>query len=306
MNAARDESHEDVCLWVRDAIEAGGLEDAATENRVRQLAGSGRGEEALMVLEVLARPVGTEALFWGLMAEAAGALGKDERYAEYQRRYEQHVQYRPEWPFEQVVSIVQSARSVSVGFSAIIDRCVEHWPHQNWAQFRALQLEPDIARLKCWLTSLLAADPPRADARVLWFGLCNPIREDQPTSNLTVCGFAADPQHAGPIMWQPKGRDAGSEVLAQIYALAYAEEQCTRAGGILEEDDEDDPSFGSDAEYALCLTYAGLVVRTLASELAAELFLAQAAERELFVGFDCGDAIRLGTITKSGLRLHHT
>lgn len=303
MKADHDGSFDDVCLWVRDAVGAAGLEDAATENQVLQLADNGRGEDALKLLEAVARPVGTEEMFWRLMAETAAALGSDDRFAEYKRRYEEHLEHPPEWPVEEVVSTVRAARSVRDGFSTIVDRCAEHWPHQDWAQFRALELEPDVERLKRWLESLLAADPPRADAPVLWFGVCNPIGDDEPTSHLTVCGFAADPERAGPITWQPTGCEARSEALAQIYALACAQERSTGAGGASEEDEED-ASFGSDAEYALCLTYAGLVVRTLADELAPELFLAQAAEREIFFGFDCGDAIRLGTITERGLRLH--
>ena len=64
--------------------------------------------------------------------------------------------------------------------------------------------------------------------------MCNPIRDDEPTSDLTVCGFAGDPERAGPITWQPTGCEARSEALAQIYALAYAEEQDTGAGGASE------------------------------------------------------------------------
>lgn len=105
---------------------------------------------------------------------------------------------------------------------------------------------------------------------------------------------------------EPPSSEAGSETLAQIYALAYPDEERAGADDGLGDDDEDDESLGNDAEYPLCLTYAGLVVRTLATEFGRELFLAQAAERELSFGFDSGEAIPLGTITQDGLRLHGT
>jgi hypothetical protein len=306
MSADDDTTADDVALWVRDTIGAAGLEDAATESRILQLADGGRGEEAVKLLEAAARPGGTKEMFWSLMAETAGALGLDERVAEYERRHEENLEYPPEWPFsvfDDIVATVRSSRSVPDGFAGIVDLCAEQFPHEDWSQFRTLELEPDIARLKQWLASVLVADPPGPDARVLWFGLSNPIRDDKPTADLAVCGFAADPERAGPVTWEPSSSEAGSETLAQIYALAYPDEERAGAddalGGV-----GDGESLGNDAEYPLCLTYAGLVVRTLATELGRELLLAQAAERALSFGFDSGEAIPLGTITQDGLRLH--
>lgn len=285
-----------------------GQEGSATETRVLQLAEEGRGEKALKLLESVARPEGTEEMFWRLMVETASALGIDARKAEYKRLLEEHADYSKEWPlsvFGDMMSTVRSACSVTDGFSAIVELCAEQGPPQDWARFRALELEPDVARLKHWLVSLLVADPPGTDARVLWFGLCNPVRDGKPTADLAVRGFAVHPDNPGPITWEPSNSEARSEVLAQIYALAYPDAQRAGAGDASEEEDEDDES-GNDAEWTLCLAYAGLVVRTLAIELAPELFLGQAAECELLFGFDSGDIIQLGTITQDGLRLHDT
>ena len=310
MSADDDTTANDVALWVRDTIGAASLEDAATESRILQLADSGRGEEALKLLEAAARPGGTKEMFWSLMAETAGALGLDERVADYERRHEENLEYPPQWPFsvfDDIVATVRSSCSVPDGFSGIVDLCAEQFPHEDWARFRTLELGPDVARMKRWLASVLVADPLGPDARFLWFGLSNPIRDDKPTADLAVCGFAADPERAGPVTWEPSSSEAGSETLAQIYALAYPDEERVGTGGELgDDDDEDDESLGNDAEYPLCLTYAGLVVRTLATELPRELFLPQAAERELSFGFDSGEAIPLGTLTQDGLRLHDT
>jgi hypothetical protein len=306
MSADDDTTADDVALWVRDTIGAAGLEDAATESRILQLADGGRGEEAVKLLEAAARPVGTEEMFWGLMTETAAALGLDERVADYRRRHREHAEYPPEWPFsvfDDIVATVRSSRSVPDGFAGIVDLCAEQFPHEDWSRFRTLELESDVARLKQWLASVLVADPPGPDARVLWFGLSNPIRDDKPTADLAVCGFAADPERAGPVTWEPSSSEAGSETLAQIYALAYPDEERAGADDALG-GDGDGESLGNDAEYPLCLTYAGLVVRTLATELGREPFLAQGAEREISFGFDSGDAIPLGTITQDGLRLH--
>jgi hypothetical protein len=289
MHADGDATPDDLVLWVNDTIAVAGLQDAATEARVLRLAEEGRGEEAVKLLEAAARPVGTEEAFWALMSETSGALGLDERAAEYQRRYDEIVVYAPEWPFEDVVSTVRSAASVRDGFSAIVDVCAERWPAEDWSRFRALELEPDVARLRRWLESLLVDNPPGTDARVLWFGVCNPIRDGRAAADLTVRGFAGDPERAA-ISWEPANAEARSSALAHIHALVGARGAA--------EDDE------ADAEYALCLAYAGLAVRTLASELAPELFLGHATRRELCFGFEDGDVVRLGTIANDGLRLY--
>jgi len=310
MNAEDDTTDDDVALWIRDTIEVVGLEGSATETRVLQLAEEGRREEALELLESVPRPEGTEETFWGLMSETASALGNHERVAEYRRLRDEHADDSRQWPwsaFDDIMSAVRSARTVTAGFSAVIDLCAEQGPPQDWARFRALALEPDVARLQQWLESLLVTDPPGTDTRVLWFGLCNPIRDGEPTSDLAVRGFAVHPDGAGPITWEPSNAEAGSEVLAQIHALAHPQGEGAGAGDASGEDehDEDDES-GDDAEGALCLADAGLVLRTLAGELAPELFVGQATERELLFGFDSGDIIRLGTISRDGLRLQDT
>jgi hypothetical protein len=61
--------------------------------------------------------------------------------------------------------------------------------------------------------------------------------------------------------------------------------------------------LGNDAEYSLCLAYAGLVVRWLATTIAPELFLADAPERVLFTGFDDGDWLCIGALRPDGFAL---
>ena len=58
----------------------------------------------------------------------------------------------------------------------------------------------------------------------------------------------------------------------------------------------------TDAEYPLCLAYAGLAVRELASRHH-ELLRGPLEQRVITVGFDSGDAIFLGAVNRHGLVL---
>ncbi len=92
----------------------------------------------------------------------------------------------------------------------------------------------------------------------------------------------------------PSSDCARSGVLKAIVEVAYG-------GKGLSFDDEED-LLGNDAEYPLCLGYAALAVRHLATEIHPLLFLGNAARRLLFVGFDSGDYICIGAVTEGGLQ----
>jgi hypothetical protein len=57
----------------------------------------------------------------------------------------------------------------------------------------------------------------------------------------------------------------------------------------------------NDAEHPLCLTYACLAVRWLATTLPSSLLLGDTPARVLQVGWDSGDFLRIGTLTQDGL-----
>ena len=61
-----------------------------------------------------------------------------------------------------------------------------------------------------------------------------------------------------------------------------------------------------DAEYCLGLTYGGLAVRWLAAAVDADLLLGGSPQRVMQVGFDEGDWIPIGTLTREGLAFHKT
>lgn len=158
------------------------------------------------------------------------------------------------------------------------------------------------------MQGVLSSDPPGASITGLWFGLFNPIRQGVPTADLYVAGSPYDSDNEEgniPLHWRPASEEAGSPVLHGIYRIAYPD--------FLAHGDSTEAAkeayreamkrlLGNDAEYPLCLAYAALAVRWLATQLEPELLLGGATERVLVTGFDSGDYICIGALTESGLR----
>jgi hypothetical protein len=81
-------------------------------------------------------------------------------------------------------------------------------------------------------------------------------------------------------------------VLAGIYRIAYRQNASVA---------EQEICLGNDAEYPLCLGYAAFAVRELLLSVEPSLMLGKSNSVGIAVGFDSGDFILLGELTKNGL-----
>jgi hypothetical protein len=171
----------------------------------------------------------------------------------------------------------------------LIARCSQARPHPDWEELKSIPFE-DITKLRQWIERPFLLDPPPVHLAGLWFGLFNPIYNGEAAADMYVCGSTRfDPNDetgdwaTGPEWW-PQHRYAQSSMLADIYKIAY------RSDGL-----------GNDAEYPLCLAYGALAVRDLLSELNPELVLKSADSLGVAVGFDSGDFVLVGRLSRAGL-----
>ncbi|MDP8908182.1 MAG: hypothetical protein M3N47_03500 [Chloroflexota bacterium] len=210
--------------------------------------------------------------------------------------------------WEETEAAVKSTTDVRDGLARIIGLCATSQPHSDWDRFRELDIESDLAHLERWMQGVLTSDPPGASITGLWFGLFNPIRDGVPTADLYVAGSPYNPDDEEwniPLRWRPATGEARSSVLDGIYRIAYPDFLAHGGSTQAEKEAYDEAMnslLGNEAEYPLCLAYAGLAVRWLATQLEPELLLADATERVLVTGFDSGDYICIGTLTAAGLR----
>ena len=287
---------------LESAARWGRYDDARVPAEARRLIGAGRLREAFGLLDASAVSPAQSNFAWRNMAAAASGLGLDERAAYYQARYNGATAERAAYTarlFEQIQAVVASDCDVQDGMSRVLDFCSAEVPHPQWDVFRDpryLDYDYDLAYLTGRVERIFDDEPPDDEIDGLWFGLFNPYYEDQPTADMHIGGGVGafeDPETwAEDLTWTPRaGRMTRSQVLHEIYRIAYWNSQ----------DDGWTPGLGNDAEHPLCLTYAALVVRWLATTLPTDLLLGGASARVLQVGFDSGDFLEIGTLSRRGL-----
>lgn len=198
-----------------------------------------------------------------------------------------------------IVEELARRRPIGEVMSALIDKCEAARPHPDWQLLRSLEYD-DLSPLLLWVEEVFCDEPPVAPLHGLWFGLFNPCPDGRtPVADIYVCGskqFDPDPDANGWAVgpdWWPDGRNATSEVLADLYRLAYR--QSVRRS-------EQDAALGNDAEYPLVLGYGALAVREMLTRLDPVLFLGESDAIGVTVGFDSGDFVVIGELTEGGLR----
>lgn len=271
--------------WLDWALASGRFPSPSTAEEARRLASGGGFEEALDVLAAVGDGA-QEGVFWVYMLNAARDLGDAERAAGYYRRY---LEASGEGELHELIEgVVRSSCSVADGLSRVIAYCAQSSPNPGWQAFLGLPVEEDLVHLRRWLRDLLAGQPPPQDIDGLRFGIFNIGRGGVYSSDMDLAGTRCD--HGddsdwplGPASWRPSDAAAGSLVLAEILKLSVS-------GGV------------DRSEYILCLTYGGLAARWLATELGSDVVCSGRDERVIAAGFDEGDGLIVGTLSRGGLR----
>lgn len=183
---------------------------------------------------------------------------------------------------------IGAERRISDSMDRLIDFCESSRPHYDWQRLRELPYD-NLSSLQQWIGRPFRREPPAMQITGLWFGLFNPVIGGEPVADLYVCGstrfnaqdetfdWACDPE------WWPESRYARSDILADIYRIAYQED-----------------GLGNDAEYALCTLYASLAVLRLLSPLPDPFEPFEGVG--VGVGYDGGDGQVLGVLNSDGVQ----
>jgi hypothetical protein len=203
--------------------------------------------------------------------------------------YLPRVSYDFQALFAEIVHHVSAPGPLGPRMARVIDWCEPRRPHPDWRRLRALDYDQDVPRLSRWLATALGEAPVSGRFQGLWFGLCNPVVDDEATADLYVIGSSrfdpTDIEWAVGADFRPEAGDLGSAALAGIYRIAYAS-----ADGL-----------GNDAEYPLVLACGAMLARAAleVAPLAGPFGSVQGAA----VGFDSGDFLFLGPFSGGRLRL---
>lgn len=182
--------------------------------------------------------------------------------------------------FTKMIAEVQADTSFQIRMLSVIAECEVQCPHPDWRLLKKIDFNQDVASLSTWLSKAFSEASQSTNFKGLWFGLFNPIYDEEPTADIYV---AASPEFdSGEIEWacdatfSPAEGMLHSKVLDAIYRIAYGK----------------DSGLGNDAEYPLVLAYGAMLAKAA---------LEQAKFKSPFdtlvgaaVGFDSGDSFFLG------------
>lgn len=163
---------------------------------------------------------------------------------------------------------------------SIITECESQCPHPDWSLLKKIDFNQDVASLDTWLSKAFSEASQATNFKGLWFGLFNPIYDEEPTADIYVA--VKTEFDSEEIEWaceatsSPAARILHSKVLDAIYRIAYGK----------------DCGLANDAEYPLVLAYGAMLAKAALEKAKFESpfdTLAGAA-----VGFDSGDSLFLG------------
>ena len=186
-----------------------------------------------------------------------------------------------------VAEMVKGGAGVAEILPKAIDLCHEIEASDSWQQLRSIDWTADVVQSQTWFTGLLGTSAPPPSISGFWFGIFNPVRNDEPLSDYYVSGSAKYPEEEWvfELDWRPEGRYATSLAQAEIYRRALA-------GGT---------QIGSIADYVLTFAHAAATVNDLISATDRGLLLSGAAVKGIAVGHDSGDVLFLGEVTAQGV-----
>ncbi len=178
---------------------------------------------------------------------------------------------------------------------AVIAACEHGVAHKDWRKLRELPYD-DIAAMQAWIQRPFIKEPPKVSLAGLWFGLFNPIYKGEVVADIYLSGSSRFSDNEEELDWAygreyfPEARNAHSSILSSIYRIAYSGKR----------------ALGSDAEWPLCLAYGAFLVKWLLSEVDPRLILQKSSSVGVAVGFDSGDFILLGKLSRRTFGLRST
>jgi hypothetical protein len=194
--------------------------------------------------------------------------------------------------------LLPGSESVGASMRALIDAHAKEYSNGDWSPYYEIPYDREIPYLqKDWFPSVIANDPlAKVPVAGFWFGLFQPVRghgrKRETVADFYVAGasqFLLDGSSDWAVSpaYFPEGRYANSGVLASIYRAAYG----SPAG------------LGVDAEQYLCLGYVAFALKFILADLDLGLILGSENPVGVAAGWDSGEPLYLGFITRAGFQL---
>jgi hypothetical protein len=186
---------------------------------------------------------------------------------------------------DEIVRLVRDGVDVADGVASLLARRQPQRATAAWRKLSAIDIRKDVKELERWYEALLRNEAPPETMNVLWFGLFDALKRGRVVPTLYAAGSddfdPEDPELewigvGEEQSWYPGGRYAQSRFLAALYAAV------------------------GEKGFDVALGYGAWVAHHLCRTMPPRLLLGQADWRAVGVGFDDGEALALGFVTKAG------
>jgi hypothetical protein len=193
-----------------------------------------------------------------------------------------------------LAATIRARKPFLVGLGKMTDWCSKHLPHADWAKIRALDVSEDAKKAVSWIPDVLRKHPCPFEVQALYFGLAEMANSKGEEFADLYVGFLGQ--------YDPTDEESKWVFGERRHypARASLKTKTLRTAGLVF-NRESGEGLGNDGNYVFSLSYTSLLVASLMSP---ELYvrLGTPAKRVgILAGWDSGDLLRPGELTKAGL-----
>lgn len=187
---------------------------------------------------------------------------------------------------------VRSDQSIVKSMGTIMDFCESDIPHKDWKTVRELEVESEVKRAGKWIPRVLEKDPAPFPIEGIYFGLGEfESKEGIEYADLYFGVMGQCDLEDKEFRWvygdkrhYPERAYLRSKLLKQIGVTCYGEES----------------GLDVDGQYTFSIAYAALLLTQIMSPNLYGQLNVVTDQVGLLTGFDSGDILRLGTLTRDG------
>jgi hypothetical protein len=203
------------------------------------------------------------------------------------------MRFDPDKYFEALAEAVRAQKSFQNALRDMNRWCAAHLPHSDWNAIADLDISEDETKAQKWIPDVLKKYSCPFEIQALYFGLSEKANsKGEEFGDLYVAFMGQyDPADEKAQWVFGDKRHYPEKSSLKVKTLKSAGLIFNREGG---------DGLGNEGNFMFCMSYAVLLVASLMSSELYERFGTRADRVGMLAGWDSGDLMRPGELTRSG------
>jgi len=203
------------------------------------------------------------------------------------------MKFDPNKFIDALTAAIRARKPFAVGLSEMTEWCAQHLPHDDWNRIRSLDVSEDEKKALKWIPDVLKKHPCPFEIQALYFGLAEMANsKDEEFADLYVAFMGQyDPADKEAQWVFGERRHYPDKASLKVKTL--------KAAGLIF-NRENGEGLGNDGNFMFSLSYTFLLVTSLTSPEFYTRLGTQAERIGMLAGWDSGDLMRPGELTKAG------